>query len=93
MYSVVQARSFKKSLRKVSLRKEFDFEFLAKTVESLATLAQLEDKYRDHKLEGEYQGCRECHLNNDLLLIYETCAKENRLYLIKIGTHQDLFGK
>ncbi|WP_225755991.1 type II toxin-antitoxin system YafQ family toxin [Cardiobacterium sp. Marseille-Q4385] len=29
------------------------------------------EKHRDHALSGDWQGCRECHIKPDLLLIYE----------------------
>ena len=93
MYTVFQTKSFKKTLKKVSKRKEFDLEFLSQTLEIIASRRPLPDRYKDHKLEGEYDTYRECHLNNSLLLIYEVSDIEERIYLIKIGTHPDLFGK
>lgn len=46
-------------------------------------------KYRNHKLVGNYQGLMECHIEPDWLLIYE--ISDNTLYLIRTGTHSDLF--
>ncbi len=46
-------------------------------------------KYRNHKLLGNYRGLMECHIEPDWLLIYE--IGDNTLYLIRTGTHSDLF--
>ena len=51
----------------------------------------LDEKYIDHKLIGNYQGCRECHITSDWLLIYEISEDELILYLTRTGTHSDLF--
>ena len=39
----------------------------------------LEEKYRDHKLTGNYKGRRECHIESDWLLIY-IFDKKNEKY-------------
>jgi mRNA interferase YafQ len=44
---------------------------------------------RDHVLVGQYKGTRECHLEPDWLLIYE--STESELLLIRTGSHSDLF--
>lgn len=46
-------------------------------------------KYRPHKLTGEWQGCWECHIEPDWLLIYR--YNEDELILLRTGTHSDLF--
>jgi mRNA interferase YafQ len=46
-------------------------------------------KYRDHTLIGQYTGTRECHIEPNWLLIYE--STENELVLIRTGSHSDLF--
>ncbi|MCC5789974.1 MAG: type II toxin-antitoxin system YafQ family toxin [Opitutales bacterium] len=50
----------------------------------------LAEKYRDHALIGNYQGCRECHVSPDWLLIYQTT--ETELILVRTGSHSVLFG-
>ena len=51
----------------------------------------LEQRYRDHALAGDYAGCRECHITPDWLLIYEIDGDTLLLYLMRTGTHSDLF--
>ena len=44
---------------------------------------------KDHELKGNWQGYREFHISGDLLLIYKI---ENKiLYLVRIGSHAQLF--
>lgn len=52
--------------------------------------APLPAKYQDHKLTGEWEGFRECHLKPDLLLIYEKLDDET-LWLARLGSHSELF--
>ena len=49
------------------------------------------EKNRDHQLSGDYEGCRECHITPDWLLIYEVDGDELILYLTRTGSHSDLF--
>ena len=50
---------------------------------------KLEKKYADHELAGDYVGYRECHIENDWLLIYKINKKE--IIFCRTGTHSDLF--
>ena len=51
----------------------------------------LEPKYRDHQLNGEWEGSRECHIRPDLLLVY-TYEGRDWLILERLGSHAELFG-
>ena len=67
---------------------------MSKLKEVLLLLANGETlpiQYRDHNLTGNYIGCRECHISPDWLLIYEVDNNELILYLLRTGTHSDLF--
>jgi mRNA interferase YafQ len=46
---------------------------------------------QDHKLNGEYEGYRECHIKKDILIIYKIDKSRSMLILRNIGTHEDLF--
>jgi mRNA interferase YafQ len=46
---------------------------------------------RDHALSGDWVGHRECHVDPDWLLIYK--LSNESLYLVRTGTHSDLFSK
>ncbi|MDL2287988.1 type II toxin-antitoxin system YafQ family toxin [Oscillospiraceae bacterium OttesenSCG-928-F05] len=42
-------------------------------------------------LKSNYNSCRERHITNDWLLIYEIAKDEQIVYLTRTGTHSDLF--
>ena len=67
---------------------EDDFKFV---VNELRNQRALDEKYRDHSLEGTYKGFRECHINPDWLLIYRVENDMLILTLSRTGTHSDLF--
>jgi len=62
-------------------------------ISKLANDEPLEDRYRDHSLDGNWSGHRELHIRPDWLLIYQ--KKDNLLILelTRTGTHADLFNK
>lgn len=74
-----------KTLRK----KHFDNAKLNTVINLLASGATLPGKYKDHALTGDWQGFRECHIERDWLLIYQT--DETSLILVATGSHDDLF--
>ena len=47
-------------------------------------------KYKDHPLSGDWQGFRDCHIKNDLLLIYRISG--DILELVRLNTHAEIFG-
>ena len=49
----------------------------------------LDKNFKDHRLIGKLKDFRECHLKNNLLLIYQTL--DNEIRLVDIGTHAQLF--
>lgn len=48
-------------------------------------------KYSNHPLSGTYNNFWDCHITNDCVLIYRIIDKE--LYLVRIGTHSEIFKK
>ena len=47
-------------------------------------------KYKDHPLSGDWQAFRDCHIKNDLLLIYRISG--DILELARLNTHAEIFG-
>ena len=90
MYTVKPTRRFQKDLKKAQKR-GLNLELLAEVIKKLAAGEELPPRNRDHALIGDYSGCRECHIQPDWLLIYEVEQEELFLYLIRTGTHSDLF--
>jgi len=90
MYTPVYANQFSKDVRRVQNRRK-NLEKLKIILQSLIAGEQLDPIHRDHKLIGNYQGRRECHIEANWLLIYK--LKENQIIFERTGTHSDLFRK
>ena len=88
MKAIRRTTQFKKDVKRAKKRGK-DTEKLKVVIEKLAGGEALEARYRDHALVGTYRGARDCHLEPDWLLIYETSEEE--VVLIRTGTHSDLF--
>ena len=54
---------------------------------------ELDPRYHDHELSGDYAGTRECHIKPDWLLVWEQHEKELTLLMLNTGTHSDIFNK
>lgn len=68
-----------------------DLKLLYKVVGNLATEQPLAPKYKDHPLKGALKDFRECHLKPDLLLVYQIKKPKNTLFLVRLGSHSELF--
>ena len=89
-YEVRFTRQFKHDL-KLAKKQVKDLNKLYDVIEQLANGEILDEKYRDHDLQGEYEGSRECHIEPDWLLIYEIQGKVLVLMLYRLGSHSELF--
>lgn len=89
-YEIKFTSQFKKDL-KLAKKQGKDTEKLFAVIEKLSNGETLEAKYRDHDLIGEYQGCRECHIEPNWLLIYEVIENVIVLVLYRVGSHSELF--
>ena len=89
-YRLVPSGSFKRDL-KTAIKRGYNIELLNIVVDALAAGEPLPEKYNDHSLAGKFNGCRECHITPDWLLIYEVSDSDVILYLTRTGTHSDLF--
>jgi len=76
---------------KRAVKRGYDIGSLTAVVKKLAAGETLEAGFNDHPLKGQHKGRRECHIAPDWLLIYERFDDGSTLYLIRTGTHSDLF--
>lgn len=90
MYEVVLSNRFRKDL-KLAAKRGCDLALLNSIVDRLAQGETLPAKHRDHSLTGDYIGFRECHIQPGWLLIYRTEEEALMLFLMRTGTHADLF--
>jgi mRNA interferase YafQ len=88
MLTPIFENSFNKDIKRLKKRGK-DMEKLKAVIEKLLAGEQLDLKYKDHALTGNYDGYRDCHIEPDWLLIYK--ITETELFLVRSGSHSDLF--
>lgn len=88
-YEIDFTSAFSKDLKKIKKR-GYNIDLLESVVDKLQTGEQLEPKYKDHFLTGNWKGFRECHIQPDWLLVYRIYEDKLLLVLTRTGTHSDL---
>jgi len=88
MKSVRRTLQFKRDVKRMQ-RQGKDVVKLKRVLEGLVEGEELEVELRDHVLVGQYKGTRECDIETDWLLIYESAKSD--IVLIRTGSHSDLF--
>ena len=66
-------------------------ELFKEVVDMLLDGIPLPPQYRDHALQGDKRGYRDCHIKNDWVLIYKIDKNVLTLILSETGTHSDIF--
>ena len=74
----------------LAVRRGKDSGKLRAVIELLVADRPLPRELKDHPLKGEWKGCRDLHMEPDWILIYKT--EDSNLWLIRTGSHADLFG-
>ena len=88
-YIVKTTTRFKKSVKQMEKRGKSHIKLL-EVVNKLAMGETLPPQYRDHALTGTFIGFRDCHIENDWVLIYKIQNDVLILTLADTGTHSDL---
>ena len=91
-YSLQYTGEYRRSRRRC-IKRGCNESLLDGVIKILASGEQLSLKYRKHNLGGKYKGYMECHLADDLLLIWQQNDKDMVLTLTNMGTHSELFDK
>lgn len=89
-YTIIPSTRFKKDMKRCEKR-GYNMQLVKDAIVLLAETGILPEKYRPHKLSGQYVGTWECHLKPDWLLIWEQNDTELILLFTGTGTHSDLF--
>ena len=90
MLTPVYTRQFNKDVKRMERRGK-NLEKLKIITRSLVAEEPLDPLHRNHKLIGNWQARRECHIESDWLLVYKT--EKGRVIFERTGTHSDLFRK
>ncbi|MCL2433604.1 MAG: type II toxin-antitoxin system YafQ family toxin [Clostridia bacterium] len=87
---IVQSNQFRKDVR-LAHKQGRDIDLLNKIIDLLADDKQLPVKHRDHALQGNWKGHRECHVMPDWLLVYRKLNDgELLLILARLASHGEL---
>jgi mRNA interferase YafQ len=83
-YTKQFGKDLKRTLNRGKSRKK-----IREVLKKLINEEQLDARYKDHKLLGNFKNRRECHVEPDWLLIYEKSSDE--IIFERTGTHSDLY--
>lgn len=89
MFILKMTSQFKKDLKKIK-NNPHKIQNLKQVLLNLEENGVVPNEYYPHKLTGNYSGYMECHVENDMLLIWID-ADENIIKLVRLGSHSELF--
>ena len=90
MFEIHYTTKFKKDYKTIK-RRGYQLNLLKDVIGKLAETGTLPKKFIPHKLSGQYQDNWECHIKPDWLLIWNIDYETNEIWLVRTGTHSDLF--
>lgn len=90
MYTIERTNSFKKAFKRC-VKRGLDISLFETAINILVETGTLPQKYRPHKLSGQYRELWECHISPDWLLIWSQNDETLTLILIDTGSHSDIF--
>ena len=91
MRVIRKSAKFKREAKRLSKNRALVAELLA-VVNMLAADIPLPQKYCDHPLHNNWEGCRDCHIRPDVVLVYQKTADGIELLLLRVGSHSEVFG-
>ena len=87
---VLQTSKFKRDLKRYKHQKD-KIAALGVVIKQLRDTGTVSAEYKPHKLHGNFQGCMECHIEDNFLLLWID-DKTNTIKLLRLGTHHEIFG-
>ena len=91
MKKLKPSTQYKKDLKRIRNNPK-KAEALLKILHFLEEELEIPAEYNPHPLTGDYNGCMECHIQGDFLLIWID-EETNEIDLVRLGSHSELFGK
>lgn len=90
-YKIIYTKRFEKDIKNLKKQNK-DLTELFDVINTIAKGEILDKKYKDHKLLGNFNDYRECHIENDFILVYKIEKDKLVLFLYRAGTHSEIFG-
>jgi len=84
------SNKFKKEY-KLAIKRGLKRKLMDDVIFLLEKNGKLPAKYKPHLLKGKYNKLWECHIQPDWLLIWEQDEIIKLIFLVRTGTHSDLF--
>jgi mRNA interferase YafQ len=72
---------------------KLDFEILKSIIINLQEEKPVDLIYKRHNLKGNFNSYEAIHIKNDWLLIFKIDKESQTLYLVALGTHNQVFKK
>lgn len=91
MFELRSTKVYRTAFKKITQHKDFKLKRYNKAIELLISGESLPAVYKDHGLTGSLKAYRECHVQNDILLVYQKHEDVLVLLLVNIGPHSKLF--
>lgn len=91
-FTVKWSTQFKKDYKK-AIKRKLNIDLLDNVIRKLGAGETLPPEFKDHELVGNWKNHRECHIQNDWLLIYQISENILVLELTRTGSHSELFRK
>jgi mRNA interferase YafQ len=91
MLQPIFTKHFEKDIE-LCKRRNYDMDAFKSIAILLLEEKPLPKKHRDHKLSGNFNKHRECHIKPDWLLIYYYNREHEQIIFERTGSHSDLFG-
>lgn len=91
MYRPNYTGQFNRDIRKLEQSGRHDIEKLKVVIRRLLKGEPLESRHRDHKLTGDYERHRDCHIEPDWILIYRIDKRAQVITFTRTGSHTELF--
>ena len=89
MKQIIPTTQYKKDLKRYANQRK-KMEALLDILRCLANEEPIPENCRPHLLTGQYEGCMECHIGGDFLLIW---IEDDIISLVRLGSHSELFGQ
>jgi mRNA interferase YafQ len=90
MYEIKKTSRFERDFARIR-KNDYDMSLLRAVITLLRDGGPLPEAYQDHPLKANWTGFRECHIDDDWLLVYRKNDKKRLITLAATGTHAELF--
>lgn len=90
-YKIETTNSFEKDIKRLQKR-GWNMLKIKTVLEKLAKGKALSEKHKNHKLRNTNEVMWDCHIEPDWVLLYSYSIDNQTIYLIRTGSHSDLFG-